>query len=274
MPFCICLTKFDYSQNMTDRISIVKIGGAFLEEAHLLERICQAFAAMEGPRILVHGGGKRATEVSKALGIVPKLVEGRRITDAQTLEVVTMVYAGWANKTIVSRLQSLQCNALGVSGADANLIRAVKRPVQHVDYGFVGDVKNVDHGILSDLLQLGLVPVFCAITHDGRGQLLNTNADTIAASLAASLSKTHQTTLYYCFEKEGVLEDLSDPQSVIPLITSEGFRELKDAGVIDQGMIPKIHNGLQALRAGVAEVCIGSPGLLSGKAGKHTKITL
>lgn len=259
---------------MENRISIVKVGGAFLEDPERLAEICHAFAGMEGPRILVHGGGKRATQLSRELGITPKMVEGRRITDARSLEVVTMVYGGWANKTLVARLQALQCNALGVSGADADLIRARKRPVQTIDYGFVGDVERINTPVLQDLLRAGLVPVFCALTHDGQGQLLNTNADTIAASLAAALSSAHHTCLYYCFEQQGVLQDIRDPDSVIPLIDPPLFGRLREEGVIDLGMIPKVANGIRALEGGVREVNIGAPAMLSGKAVKYTKIIL
>ncbi len=259
---------------MKEQVTIVKIGGAFLEGEALLEEVTRAFASMEGTRILVHGGGKRASQISRALGIVPKLVDGRRITDLKTLEVVTMVYGGWANKNLVARLQALGCNALGVSGADADLIRAEKRPVNKVDYGYVGDVKGVGVQPLKSLLRAGMTPVFCALTHDGAGQLLNTNADTIAAEIAMALSREYQTRLYYCFEKQGVLHDLNDPDSVIPHIDQAGFAKLREAGIIAEGMMPKLHNCFRALSGGVTEVCIGPTGLLSGEARTFTKLTL
>ena len=259
---------------MKERISVVKIGGTLLEDYSLLDEISRAFASMEGIRILVHGGGKRASEVSRALGIEPNLRGGRRITDAKTLEVVTMVYGGWANKTLVARLQSMGCNAIGLSGADADLIRAVKRPVRDIDYGYVGDVEHVAVKTLIPLLQAGLTPVFCALTHDGKGQLLNTNADTIAAEIARGLSGAYHTRLLYCFDKNGVLRDLSDPDSTIPRIDRSTFRELQEEGIIAAGMMPKLHNAFQALEGGVEEVRIGQTGLLTGAASPFTKLTL
>lgn len=255
-------------------ISIVKVGGAFLEEEALLNEITTSFAAMQGPKILVHGGGQKASRISNALGIAPKMVDGRRITDAESLEVVTMVYAGWANKTLVARLQSLGCNAIGVSGSDANLILAKKRAVETIDYGFVGDVEEVNTSILETFLESGLIPVFCALTHNGNGQLLNTNADTIAAEIAIALGREHQTRLFYCFEKQGVLRDTGDPESTIPLINTHIFEELKEQGIIVTGMVPKLFNCFQALQRGVNEVFIGPSALLNGKAGKFTKIRL
>lgn len=259
---------------MENHISIVKVGGAFLEDASLLETLCRAFAGMEGLRILVHGGGQRASRLGRELGIVPRMVDGRRITDAQTLDLVTMVYAGWANKTLVARLQALKCNALGVSGADANLIRAERRPPEPVDFGYVGDVAAVDLQGLQQLLGSGLVPVFCALTHDEKGQLLNTNADTIAASLAIALSGVYHTNLYYCFEKQGVLRDTGDPESVIPQIDPALFERLRNENAIAEGMIPKLFNGFEALKAGVGEVRIGQLSLLTGQALKFTQLQL
>ena len=259
---------------MKQRITVVKIGGAFLEDNIQLEKVSRAFASLEGPRILVHGGGHRASQLSRALGMEPKLTGGRRITDAGTLEIVTMVYGGWANKILVARLQSMGCNALGLSGADADLIRAVKRPVKDIDYGFVGDVEGVAVKTLSQLLQAGLTPVFCALTHDGKGQLLNTNADTIAAEIAKALSREYHTRLFYCFDKNGVLRDLSDPNSIIPRIDRPTFRKLQEEGIIAEGMMPKLHNAFQALEGGVEEVRIGHPDMLTGKTETFTKLTL
>ena len=259
---------------MKERITVVKIGGALLEDDSLLDEISRAFASMEGMRILVHGGGKRASEVSRALGIEPNLRGGRRITDAKTLEVVTMVYGGWANKTLVARLQSMGCNAIGLSGADADLIRAVKRPVRDIDFGYVGDVGRVAVKTLISLLQAGLTPVFCALTHDGKGQLLNTNADTIAAEIARALSGEYRTRLLYCFDKNGVLRDLNDPDSTIPRMDRSTFRELQEEGIIAAGMMPKLHNAFQALEGGVEEVRIGQVGILTGMSNSATKLTL
>lgn len=259
---------------MKEQISIVKIGGALLEDEALLTKFSREFASMQGKRILVHGGGKKASQLSRAMGIEPKLIGGRRVTDARTLEVVTMVYGGWANRTLVARLQSLGCNAIGLSGADADLIRAVKRPVTDVDYGFVGDVEQVAVKSLIPLLEAGLTPVFCALTHDGKGQLLNTNADTIAAEIARALSGPYRTTLYYCFDKNGVLTDLSDPDSAIPRIDRAAFEKLQEEGIISEGMVPKLHNAFQALEAGVEEVRIGPPHMVGGNTNTFTKLTL
>lgn len=259
---------------MKEQITVVKIGGNFLENDSQLETVSRGFAFMEGKRILVHGGGKRASQISLALGIQPKLIGGRRITDRKTLEVVTMVYGGWASKTLVARLQSLGCNAIGLSGADADLIRAVRRPVREVDYGYVGDVAAVDVAAVESLLQAGLTPVFCALTHDGKGQLLNTNADTVAAEIAKALSGKYITKLYYCFDKNGVLRDLEDPDSAIPHLDRASFRQLEAKGVIAEGMMPKLHNCFRALEGGVEEVRIGPPELLTGDANTYTKLSL
>ncbi|MCO5724624.1 acetylglutamate kinase [Robiginitalea marina] len=259
---------------MQKTVSIVKIGGALLEEEALLEAVCQGFSAMGGAKILVHGGGQQASRVSQALGITPKMVDGRRITDADSLKVVVMVYGGLANKTLVARLQALGCNALGLSGADAGLIRARKRPPGNLDYGFVGDVEHVAADTLTTLLDAGLVPVFSALTHDGRGQLLNTNADTVAAEIAVALGRERRARLYYCFDKPGVLRQVTDPESTIPLLDQRLFRELLERGEIAAGMIPKLTNAFHALERGVSEVYIGPPTLLEGVSGPFTKISL
>lgn len=255
-------------------VSIVKIGGGLLESPDLLTPFLKAFADLPGAKILIHGGGQRATQVSQRLGISPKMHEGRRITDAETLEVALMVYGGLANKTVVAKLQALGCPALGVSGADGNLIRAVKRPVKTIDYGFVGDVTQVNTPSLLALLTAGFVPVFCALSHDGQGQMLNTNADTIAAEVAIALGKDYESRLYYCFEKDGVLRDVLDSESVIPRIDPALYEDLKLEGVIAAGMLPKLHNCFQALKRGVGKVFIGSPNLLIAPNSKHTEITL
>nr|WP_255444024.1 acetylglutamate kinase [Robiginitalea sp. SC105] len=255
-------------------MSIVKIGGAFLEEPGLVESFTEAFTALKGLKLLVHGGGKRATELSHRMGIEPRVVDGRRITDSASLEVAVMVYGGWANKTLVARLQAMGCNALGLSGADANLIRARKRPAGDIDYGFVGDIESVNVPAVSALLEAGFVPAFCALTHDGQGQLLNTNADTIAADLAAGLSQRYATRLLYCFEKAGVLEDIANPSSVIPRIDRAAYDQLRAEGKIAAGMLPKLHNCFQALEKGVGQVFIGAPEMLRPGHHIHTEIRL
>lgn len=259
---------------MKQTVSVVKIGGAFLETPGLVDAFTEAFAGMAGLKVLIHGGGQRASQLSTRLGIEPRMVEGRRITDEASLEVAVMVYGGWANKTLVARLQALGCPALGVSGADADLIRAHKRPAGVIDYGLVGDVDGVNVPALRALLEAGFVPVFCALTHDGKGQLLNTNADTIAAELAIALGVAFETHLYYCFEKEGVLRDVNDPASAIPKIDPEGYETLREQGLIAAGMLPKLHNCFQALQRGVGRVFIGPPSLLTPQRKTYTEITL
>jgi acetylglutamate kinase len=256
-----------------DKLSVVKIGGNVIEDATALQSFLNDFAKMQGPKILVHGGGKKATKMAEKMDIPVQMVEGRRITDAQNLDIITMLYGGKINKNIVAQLQALGCNAVGLSGADGNAIQAVKRPIKTIDYGFVGDVVGVNNNFFQLLLQGGYTPVCCAITHDQKGQLLNTNADTIAATLAQSLSQYFEVSLWYCFEKQGVLEHIEDNSSVIETITPEKYRKLKTEHVIHSGMIPKIDNCLIALQNGVAEVKIGAPEMISGKT-KHTTLIL
>ncbi|MBD2770045.1 acetylglutamate kinase [Hymenobacter sp. BT664] len=243
---------------MKPRLKIVKIGGGIIDHEPALREFLRLFAEIAGLKILVHGGGKGASEMLAALGQVPHLVNGRRITDAATLEVVTMFYAGKINKQVVAGLQKAGVNALGLSGADANVIQALKRPVQEVDYGFVGDLNesSVNADIIHQFLQLGLTPVFCPINHDGRGQLLNTNADTVAASVAKALSRQYAVELHFCFEKKGVLADVNNDESVIKKITPAEYIELKQRGVIANGMLPKLENAFEALRYGVEKVII------------------
>jgi acetylglutamate kinase len=244
---------------MKPPLKIVKIGGGIIDHEPALREFLRLFAEMAGLKILVHGGGKGASEMLAALGQIPQLVNGRRITDAATLGVVTMVYAGKINKQIVAGLQQEGVNALGLSGADANVIQARKRPVREVDYGFVGDLdeSSINAGLIHQLLQLGLTPVFCPINHDGRGQLLNTNADTIAASVAKALSRQYAVELHFCFERKGVLADVGDDESVIRRITPAEYTELKQRGIIAAGMLPKLENAFEALRYGVEKVSIG-----------------
>ena len=240
-------------------LHIIKIGGNVIDNSESLHHFLKDFTALEGYKILVHGGGKVATQLSETLGIEPKLVDGRRITDIETLRVVTMVYGGLINKNIVAQLQRFGTNSIGLTGADGNFIRTKKRPVKTIDYGFVGDIdeKSINSDSLKNLLEAGFTPVFCAITHDGEGQLLNTNADTIASALAVALSELYETTLIYCFEKKGVLHDINDEESVIRGIDPERYEELKKQQIIHSGMLPKLDNAFTAINCGVKAVIIG-----------------
>jgi len=255
-------------------LSIVKIGGNVIENKTALSKFLSIFSQIDGLKILVHGGGKLATELSKKLGIEPKMIGGRRITDAQSLDVITMVYGGLTNKKIVAGLQSHNCNAVGMSGADGDTVRAHKRPVKEIDYGFAGDVEGVNAGLLSHFLTLGLTPVFCAMTHDGKGQLLNTNADTIAAELAIGMSELYETTLYYCFEKKGVLLDVNDSNSVVQHIDTETYQSLLKKNIIADGMLPKMTNCFHALNHKVEKVCIGDVSMLAKTDAIFTTLTL
>ncbi|PSR09634.1 MAG: acetylglutamate kinase [Bacteroidetes bacterium] len=239
-------------------LTILKIGGNVLADADQLHQTLALFTRLAGPAILVHGGGRRADELLAALGHKAQMVNGRRLTDAPTLEVVTMVYAGLLNKQLVALLQAQGCNALGVSGADGNLLRAHQRPVQDIDYGFAGDIDAVNVPAFQALLGARFAPVCCAITHDGAGQLLNTNADTIAASIATALAPHYAVALWYCFEKPGVLLDINDDQSVIPVLDPARYAELKSQGVIHSGMLPKLDNAFATLQQGVQEVQLGN----------------
>ncbi|MFL3660181.1 MAG: acetylglutamate kinase [Polaribacter sp.] len=257
-----------------EKLSIIKIGGNIIEDETSLNIFLTLFSAVEGKKILIHGGGKRATLLASKLGIASKIVAGRRITDAENLEVITMVYGGLVNKKIVAKLQAFQIDAIGLTGADANSIRAEKRPVTKIDFGFVGDVKAVNSNVINKLITADLTPVFCAITHDGNGQLLNTNADTVASQVAIGMSERYDTALYYCFELEGVLRDFNDKTSIVQQIDAKTYEKLLTAGVITDGMIPKLDNCFDALRSGVTRVHIGSTGMLSKDNDKFTTITL
>ena len=239
-----------------DKLTIIKVGGKIVEEEATLRKLLQDFSALEGYKILVHGGGRSATKIASQLGIESQMVEGRRITDAETLKVVTMVYGGLVNKNIVAGLQSLNVNALGLTGADMNLIRSEKRPVTTVDYGYVGDVKEVNATLLVSLIKQGIVPVLAPLTHDKEGNMLNTNADTIAGETAKALAASFDVILVYCFEKKGVLRDENDDNTLIPLINRNTFTQLVTEGIIQGGMIPKLENSFQAIEAGVKEVII------------------
>lgn len=253
-------------------LQVIKIGGKVIEDDALLAPILNAFTALEGHKLLVHGGGKRASEVSRALGIEPRMHQGRRITGAGDLEVATMVYAGLANKHIVGLLQARGCNALGLSGADAGVIRARKRPVGEVDFGFVGDIIAINDRMIEQFIEAGLTPVFCAITHDGQGQLLNTNADAIAAHVAMAMAPHYAVTLRYCFEKPGVLLDPNDDNSVIRRLSFADYQQHQRTGVVSAGMLPKLENGFAALRAGVQEVVISGATTLGKNQGTEIVI--
>ena len=275
-------------------IKVIKIGGNVVDNPELLKNFARDFAEMPGMKILVHGGGVMASQMQKSMGMVPRMIEGRRVTDEDTLKVVTMVYAGWCNKNITALLQSERCNAIGLSGADGNAIKAAKRAPMKVmnqetgeemmvDYGYVGDVtaESVNAKFLYSLLERGITPVLCAINHDGEGNLLNTNADTIASSVATAMANyryrsprevcckcedcthcsddgrlTHRVNLIYCFEKDGVLYDKNDDSSVIPEINEEYFAQLKAEGRVAAGMIPKLTNAFKAISNGVDKVII------------------
>lgn len=238
-----------------DRLLIVKIGGNVIDVPAALAAFLDDFSALTGKKMLVHGGGKLATDLAAALGIETQMIEGRRITDAETLKVVTMVYGGLINKTLVSGLQSRGCSALGLTGADADVVRARKRQHPRIDFGYVGDIERVDTAVVQSFLATGLVPVFAPLTHDGRGQILNTNADTLAAALTSALSGRYDTTLVYCFDKKGVLASASE-DDVIPLLTPARYQQLKAGGVISTGMIPKLDESFAALQAGAASVVV------------------
>ncbi len=257
---------------MKERLTIVKVGGKIVESEDSLAQLLRDFEAVEGHKILVHGGGRTATDVAAKLGIETKMIDGRRVTDAEMLRVVTMVYAGLVNKNVVARLQACGVNALGLTGADMDVIRSHKRRGTAVDYGFVGDVDVVDGARLSQLVRSGITPVLAPLTHDGEGSMLNTNADTVAGETAKALAGYFDVTLMYCFEHAGVLSDPEDADSVIRHIDKKSFRELIDAGVVSGGMIPKIENALAAVDAGVCRVVITKADALKPDAG--TEISL
>ena len=245
-----------------------------IEDETSLHAFLKLFSNIEGKKILVHGGGKRATHFASKLGIESKMINGRRITDAETLEVITMVYGGLVNKNVVAKLQSLGTDAIGLTGADSNSIQSDKRPVKEIDYGFVGDIKKVANKSIEKLLQADFTPVFCAITHDGKGQLLNTNADTITSQVAVGMSEIYETSIYYCFELNGVLEDFNDKNSVVKILNPSVYKELLANGVISDGMIPKLDNCFDALNNGVHKVHIGNTSMLTKENNNYTTITL
>lgn len=242
----------------TPNITVVKIGGNVIDNEAALERFVADFASLPAPKILIHGGGKLATRLAEKLEVPTTMIEGRRVTDAETLDVVTMVYAGLINKRIVAKLQARGCNAIGLSGADGNMIPAIRRSPIPLDYGFVGDIDaaKMNTALLASLLEQGVTPIFCAITHDGNGLLLNSNADSVASAVAVAAATIAPTDLVFCFEKQGVLRDVEDDDSVISLITKADYPALRNEGVISKGMIPKIDNAFRAIEEGVRSVTI------------------
>lgn len=240
------------------QLTILKIGGKIIDNQVTLESTLEHFCTLDSPKILIHGGGTLATELAPKLGIETKMVDGRRITDSESLKLVTMVYAGLINKQIVALLQKYGCNAIGLCGADGNIIPALKRKSSPINFGYVGDIipESINSTTIASLIARGLTPVICPITHDQNGQLLNTNADTVASSVAIAMARDFDTKLIFNFDKKGVLSDSNDPNSVIPLITSNSFDKLKEEGIIKDGMLPKVQNALNAVIRGVREVYI------------------
>ncbi len=260
------------AKNQLENLTVIKVGGGVLEDVASLAGFLDRFVALPGLKILVHGGGRVATKLSEQLNIKSKMVEGRRITDANTIDIVTMVYGGLINKKTVAALQARGCNAGGFTGADMNLIIADKRPVKDIDYGFVGDVKKVNNELMAVLLKSGITPVIAPLTHDGKGQLLNTNADTIASEISGAMSDLYEVSLIFCFEKPGVLSDPNDDNSVIPKLTSASYQSYKEQGIIHSGMIPKIDNSFEALQKGVKQVIITSASTLDIHSGTRISI--
>ena len=257
---------------MKEKLTIVKVGGAIVEDEVQLSQLLKDFSAIKGKKVLVHGGGRKATQVATQLGIESKMVDGRRITDADMLNVVTMVYGGLVNKNLVARLQACGVNALGLTGADMNVIRSHKRPLKNgIDFGYVGDVDKADDEILSRLIEVGITPVMAPLTHDGQGHILNTNADTIASETAKALAPIYDVTLIFSFEKKGVLSNPDDDDSVISTITRSDFINYKADGTISGGMIPKIENAFSAIDAGVKQVIITLATAIDGKSGTIIK---
>ena len=259
---------------MKEDIKIVKIGGNVIDNPTALRSFIEDFAKLSGPKALIHGGGKEATRLSGKLGIETQMVNGRRVTDRETLDVVTMVYAGLINKRIVALLQAAGCDAIGLCGADANVIKATRRPAVPFDYGYVGDINpaNINTAFIRNMLDNGVTPVFCAINHDGNGELLNCNADSVASAVAIACSEIAPTDLTFCFEKEGVLSDVDDPTSLIRSVNGSNYADLKNSGAISGGMLPKIDNAFAAVSKGVRSVTIKSSSKLLDDTG--TKITL
>jgi acetylglutamate kinase len=253
------------------QLTIVKVGGKIIDDAETLNTLLKQFSIIAGSKIIVHGGGRTATEIADRLGVKSVMVEGRRITDADMLKVATMVYAGLVNKDIVVKLQALNVDAVGLTGADMNIIRAIKRPVEEIDYGFVADVREVTTSALTYLLKRDYVPVLAPLSHDGYGNLLNTNADTVAAETARAMALNYRVRLIYCFEKRGVLTDENDDNSVIPELNRELYAQYREEGVINAGMIPKLDNAFRAIASGVNEIVITSAANINVGGGTHIK---
>lgn len=254
-------------------LKVIKIGGNIIDNDRSLHEFLVQFSKIKFPKILVHGGGKLATKLAEQMKVEVKMIGGRRITDQDTLDIITMVYAGKINKNIVAKLQANKCNAIGFSGADGNTIVSVKRPVKTIDYGFVGDVVKVNTDILEIILSNNITPIFCAITHDEKGLLFNTNADTIASELAIGFANKFKVELYYCFEKNGVLKNINDDNSVIEQIDNKNYETLIEEGIISNGMLPKLNNCFHAINSNVNKVCIGKPEMLFNDNSKHTTLT-
>lgn len=255
-------------------VSVIKIGGDIVDNPNLLHSFYENIKQISGPKIIIHGGGNKASTLQKALGIEPEKIEGRRITDASTLEVVTMVYAGLLNKTLVAGLQALGVQAIGLSGADGDAVRAHKREVVEIDYGFVGDIDTVQVSVFQELLVSGMTPVCCSITHDGKGQLLNTNADTLASRIAMAMSSVYNTQLFYCFTKAGVLENVNHPESLVQRLDKAQYLQMKQDHKIVDGMIPKLDTAFEALDNGVFSVHLGDVAILGDSTLKHTTLCL
>lgn len=259
---------------MKTKLTVIKIGGEIINNPEQLQAFLADFSRLNEPKVLVHGGGKIATALSAKLGIETRMQEGRRITTKENLEVVTMVYAGLINKNITASLQSQQCNAIGLSGADASAIVASKRPSKPLDYGYVGDIQSINSKVIDTFVQSQMVPVFSAICHDGKGQLLNTNADTIATEIAIAMSEKYDTELIYCFDKKGVLMDVNDDDSVVEKINTDVYRNLREQKVIHDGMLPKMENAFHALNHKVSKVMIGNTDFIKDRTEAHTLLTL
>ncbi|MDG2396103.1 MAG: acetylglutamate kinase [Flavobacteriaceae bacterium] len=254
-------------------LNIIKIGSAIIDDKLLFEKFLYQFESLNGMKILIHGGGKKATKWSKKMKIPIKIIDGRRITNLKTLELITGVYAGQINKDIVSKLQCRKINAIGISGVDGNLIESVKRPVKKINYGYVGDIIKVNSKLLLNLLNIGCIPVISPLTHDNNGQILNTNADTIACEIAISLSKKFNVNLYYCFDMKGIMKSLNDPKSLIENIDKNHYKFLLNNNILSKGILPKTKTAFYALENGVKKVLIGQSEMINNKI-KHTKIIL
>ncbi len=256
---------------MKPKLKIVKVGGKLIEDEQKFKQFLSDFSKIDTPRILIHGGGNFATEIAIKLGYKTKMLDGRRITDANSMQVITMVYGGLISKNIVADLQKLGTNAIGLCGADARSIVSRKRPVKEVDYGYVGDIESVNVNFISSLLDQDITPVFSAISYSDEGEILNSNADSVAAEISKAMSKDYETELYYCFEKKGVLTNSEDDESVIEYLNKEKYQKLLKEKLISDGMLPKLYNCFQALEYGVSSIFLGNSGLLQ-KDSVHTKI--